>query len=193
VFFYPGTVLQYGNGKSVDDVVSHLAQRLFDQAPIVRKAVTAVVGNWLLDLPDRYSFWHKLIPLLLTSMSDELPEIQQLADALWHDIGEYRMARQFHHGKQQFSMVKWDIFFISARTLDFRRVPWILPAHPGFSPRTLDSLRAPWILSAHPGFSSHTLDSPREPWTLPPHNCPGQFPQIAPPPVNCRDQASHQL
>ncbi|KAJ8319390.1 hypothetical protein KUTeg_004481 [Tegillarca granosa] len=39
-----GDVIQYGNGKSVDTVVSHLAQRLFDQAPTVRKAVTKVVG-----------------------------------------------------------------------------------------------------------------------------------------------------
>lgn len=30
-----GTVIQYGNGKSVDDVLSHLAQRLFDEIPRV--------------------------------------------------------------------------------------------------------------------------------------------------------------
>ncbi|KAL3876674.1 hypothetical protein ACJMK2_034478 [Sinanodonta woodiana] len=82
-----GEVIQYGHGKSVDTVVSHLAQRLFDQTPAVRVAVTRVVGNWLLDLPDRYSFHHKLIPLLLTSIRDEQPEIRELADSLWHDIG----------------------------------------------------------------------------------------------------------
>ncbi|XP_005100812.1 dynein assembly factor 5, axonemal [Aplysia californica] len=82
-----GTVLQFGNGKSVDDAYSHLAQRLFDQTPAVRKAVTKVVGGWLLDLPDRYSYHHKLIPLLLTSLSDEQRDIKELADSLWHDIG----------------------------------------------------------------------------------------------------------
>ena len=46
-------MIQYGNNKSVDEVVSHLAQRLFDQAATVRAAVTQVVGNWLLDLFDR--------------------------------------------------------------------------------------------------------------------------------------------
>ncbi|KTG05943.1 hypothetical protein cypCar_00022635, partial [Cyprinus carpio] len=42
---------------------------------MVRKAVTIVVGDWLLRLPDRYSYFHKLIPLLLSSLSDEIPEI----------------------------------------------------------------------------------------------------------------------
>ncbi|XP_069124070.1 dynein axonemal assembly factor 5-like [Argopecten irradians] len=82
-----GDVILYGNGKSVDTVVSHLAQRLFDQSPAVRKAVVKVVGTWLLDLPDRYSFHHKLIPLLLTGITDEQPDIQELADTLWYDTG----------------------------------------------------------------------------------------------------------
>jgi dynein assembly factor 5, axonemal len=82
-----GDVIQYGNGKSVDDVVSHLAQRLFDATPGVRAAVTQIVGKWLLDLLDRYSYHHKLIPLLLTSITDEMPEIRSQADALWHDVG----------------------------------------------------------------------------------------------------------
>ena len=80
--------MQYGNGKLVDDVVSHLAQRMFDSSHTVRAAVTGVVGQWLLDLYDRYSYHHKLIPLLLTSCTDEMPEIRSQAEALWHDVGE---------------------------------------------------------------------------------------------------------
>ncbi|XP_059835019.1 dynein axonemal assembly factor 5-like isoform X1 [Hypanus sabinus] len=82
-----GAVIQYGNGKSVDDVLSHLAQRLFDDAPLVRQAVTEVVGSWLLDLRDRYSFFHKLIPLLLSSCSDEVPQIRELASDYWRKVG----------------------------------------------------------------------------------------------------------
>lgn len=41
----------------------------------VRQAVTCVVGGWLLRLRDRYSFFHKLIPLLLSSLDDEMPAI----------------------------------------------------------------------------------------------------------------------
>ena len=41
----------------------------------VRRAVTRVVGGWLLDLRDRYSFFHKLIPLLLSGFDDDIPDI----------------------------------------------------------------------------------------------------------------------
>ncbi|XP_057202919.1 dynein axonemal assembly factor 5 isoform X2 [Triplophysa rosa] len=82
-----GAVIQYSSGKNVDDILSHLAQRLFDDSPRVRKAVTVVVGDWLLHLPDRYSYFHKLIPLLLSSLSDDIPEIRSLAEDLWKQIG----------------------------------------------------------------------------------------------------------
>ncbi|PWA33847.1 hypothetical protein CCH79_00018724 [Gambusia affinis] len=82
-----GAVIQHGSGKNVDDVLSHLAQRLFDDSPQVRKAVTAVVGDWLLNMRDRYSYFHKLIPLLLSSISDEIPEIRLLAADLWRQAG----------------------------------------------------------------------------------------------------------
>uniref|UniRef100_K7F9I7 Dynein axonemal assembly factor 5 n=1 Tax=Pelodiscus sinensis TaxID=13735 RepID=K7F9I7_PELSI len=82
-----GTVIEFGNGKSVDDVLSHLAQRLFDEIPQVRQAVTGVVGEWLLHLRDRYSYFHKLIPLLLSSFTDEMPENKQLAMSYWKKIG----------------------------------------------------------------------------------------------------------
>ncbi|NXC51431.1 DAAF5 factor, partial [Penelope pileata] len=82
-----GAVIQFGNGKSVDDVVSHLAQRLFDEIPKVRQAVTTVIGEWLLHLRDRYSYFHKLIPLLLGSFSDEIPENMTLAWTYWERIG----------------------------------------------------------------------------------------------------------
>ena len=77
----------YGNNKSVSDSCSHLAQRLFDQASIVRSSVIRLVATWLLDLPDRYSYQHKLIPLLLTGLVDEALEIKEMAESLWWDIG----------------------------------------------------------------------------------------------------------
>uniref|UniRef100_A0A803VEZ2 Dynein axonemal assembly factor 5 n=2 Tax=Ficedula albicollis TaxID=59894 RepID=A0A803VEZ2_FICAL len=82
-----GAVIQFGNAKSVDDVLSHLAQRLFDEIPKVRHAVTTVIGEWLLHLRDRYSYFHKLIPLLLGSFTDEIPENTKLAQTYWEKIG----------------------------------------------------------------------------------------------------------
>lgn len=80
-------VMLHGNNKQVGDCVPHLAQRLFDQASIVRSAVIKLSGTWLLDLPDRYSFHHRLIPLLLTGLVDEANEIRDLAESLWWDVG----------------------------------------------------------------------------------------------------------
>ncbi|KAM3863897.1 dynein axonemal assembly factor 5 [Diretmus argenteus] len=82
-----GAVIQHGTGKNVDDVLSHLAQRLFDESPQVRKAVTLVVGDWLLHMRDRYSYFHKLLPLMLSSINDEIPEIRLLAADLWRQTG----------------------------------------------------------------------------------------------------------
>uniref|UniRef100_A0A665V4L1 Dynein axonemal assembly factor 5 n=2 Tax=Echeneis naucrates TaxID=173247 RepID=A0A665V4L1_ECHNA len=82
-----GAVIQHGTGKNVDDVLSHLAQRLFDDSPQVRKAVTVVVGDWLLHMRDRYSYFHKLVPLLLSNINDEVPEIRLLAADLWRQVG----------------------------------------------------------------------------------------------------------
>jgi len=82
-----GDVVQYGSNKSVDDVIFHLSQRMFDQAASVRQALVDVIGTWILDLPDRYSFWHRFIPLLLAAFADEMPEIAESARAFWHDAG----------------------------------------------------------------------------------------------------------
>lgn len=82
-----GATVQFGSGKSVDDVLPHLAQRLFDDVPQVRQAVMRVVGGWLLSLRDRYSLFHKLIPLLLSSLHDEIPEVACEARSLWEQVG----------------------------------------------------------------------------------------------------------
>ena len=71
-------VIQHGNNKSVDTALPHLAQRLFDGASPVRMAVVKLCGTWLLDLPDRYSYWHKLLPLLLSGFIDETIDIKEL-------------------------------------------------------------------------------------------------------------------
>ena len=52
-----GNTIRYGNNKSVDDVLSHLAKQLFDTSFIVRLGVTQIIGNWLLELLDRFVCW----------------------------------------------------------------------------------------------------------------------------------------
>ncbi|XP_063972543.1 dynein axonemal assembly factor 5 [Diachasmimorpha longicaudata] len=82
-----GNVLLYGNNRSLEDVTCSMAARLFDQSGAVRNAVIEVVGDWLLNLRDRYSWWFKLIPLLLTGLHDEIEAIRVRANNLWSSTG----------------------------------------------------------------------------------------------------------
>ncbi|XP_025719453.2 dynein axonemal assembly factor 5 isoform X1 [Callorhinus ursinus] len=132
-----GTVIQFGSSKSVDDVLPHFAQRLFDDVPQVRQAVTCVVGGWLLDLRDRYSFFHKLIPLLLSSLEDDIPEIALAAAGLWEKVGlqwqreneddlkdklDFSTPPPAHHPSPETRPV------LGCRELVFRNLSKILPA-----------------------------------------------------------------
>ncbi|CAI2731470.1 unnamed protein product [Schistosoma spindalis] len=80
-------VLMHSQGKLVENVIAPLTQRLFDSSSAVRRAVIELVGSWLLDLPDRYSYQTKLLPLLLSGFIDESDEIRMVATELWHHIG----------------------------------------------------------------------------------------------------------
>eukprot|EP00111_Clytia_hemisphaerica_P003015 TCONS_00008591-protein len=75
------------SGKAVDEVFTHLAQRTFDHSGVVRLAVVNVVGRWLLELRDRYSFFSKLLPLLLSGFSDELPDIVNKSQTWFKQAG----------------------------------------------------------------------------------------------------------
>lgn len=78
----------HSHGKLVDNVIFPITQRLFDDSPIVRLSIINLVGSWLLDLADRYSYHTKLIPLLLTGLIDESNDISSYTEGLWHDIGK---------------------------------------------------------------------------------------------------------
>ncbi|XP_011688411.1 PREDICTED: dynein assembly factor 5, axonemal [Wasmannia auropunctata] len=86
-----GDVIRYGNSKSMEEVATPLAQRLFDQSGIVREAVIEVSGRWLIELPDRYGWWYKLLPLIMTGLHDELAEIRVKAADMWDAAGKLYM------------------------------------------------------------------------------------------------------
>nr|XP_012143265.1 PREDICTED: dynein assembly factor 5, axonemal isoform X2 [Megachile rotundata] len=83
-----GDLIQYGNSKSLEEVATPLAERLFDQNGLVRTAVIEIAGNWLLKLRDRYSWWYKILPLLLTGLHDELETIREKAANFWDAVGQ---------------------------------------------------------------------------------------------------------
>ena len=39
-------------------------------------------------MKDRYSWWYKLVPLILTGINDVVPEIRERAYELWLQAGE---------------------------------------------------------------------------------------------------------
>ncbi|CAI8042283.1 Dynein assembly factor 5, axonemal [Geodia barretti] len=82
-----GCVVRKGSATAIDDVLSPLAQRVSDSTPSVRSCLVDILADWLLHQPDRYSYHHKLIPLLLICMSDEVPDNSTKAHCLWEEIG----------------------------------------------------------------------------------------------------------
>lgn len=80
------TVLQ-GGGGVLEKVVSHLTQRLFDQNPKVRKELCLVAEKLLIQFQDRYSYFYKILPLMLPLLEEQVPEIQTLARAGWEKAG----------------------------------------------------------------------------------------------------------
>ncbi|KAF7387433.1 hypothetical protein HZH68_013110 [Vespula germanica] len=86
-----GDVIQYGNSKSMEEVATPLAERLFDQSGVVRAAVVEVAGHWLVELRDRYSWWHKILPLILTGLHDEIETIRITAAKMWDEAGQLYM------------------------------------------------------------------------------------------------------
>ncbi|KAG8196959.1 hypothetical protein JTE90_009018 [Oedothorax gibbosus] len=82
-----GCIADHINSDEFKETASHLAQRLFDRSPVVRTAVTEVVGEMLLSLKDRYSYFHRLIPLLLSALYDDVEEIRSKALDLWIKAG----------------------------------------------------------------------------------------------------------
>ncbi|GBP34964.1 Dynein assembly factor 5, axonemal [Eumeta japonica] len=84
---WPGAIVLAGAAKCFELSITPMAEKLFDENAQVRMQVTLEVGNWMLNLRDRYSFWHRMIPLLLTSLSDVMADIRATATKLWDDVG----------------------------------------------------------------------------------------------------------
>eukprot|EP00040_Diaphanoeca_grandis_P015851 m.81391 g.81391 ORF g.81391 m.81391 type:complete len:844 (-) comp25414_c0_seq1:127-2658(-) len=81
-------VCLHGEDVAINDFMVTLAQKSMDSAPNVRKALYNAVGTWMLELKDRYSFWYKLLTLMLNGINDEVPEIQELCTTKFHMAGK---------------------------------------------------------------------------------------------------------
>ena len=80
-----GSVIQFGNGKSVDDVLPHFAQRLFDDVP----QVTSFSSRWSAPLHREraicnFFFSVKLLPVALDILHHS-PSLGGLSPRLWEN------------------------------------------------------------------------------------------------------------
>ncbi|XP_077300483.1 dynein axonemal assembly factor 5 isoform X2 [Arctopsyche grandis] len=82
-----GTIVMNGNEKCFESSVLPMAMKLFDECNPVRLQVTKEVGNWMLNYRERYSYWQYMIPLILTSLCDFIPDIQKEANSIWDSVG----------------------------------------------------------------------------------------------------------
>ncbi|XP_050298226.1 dynein axonemal assembly factor 5 [Anthonomus grandis grandis] len=82
-----GEIVMHSSYKGVDKAMVPMAEKLFDQIPAVRQAVAQQAARWLLNHRDRYSYFHKMLPLLLTGLNDEVKTTRDEANQLWESVG----------------------------------------------------------------------------------------------------------
>ncbi|KAL1497905.1 hypothetical protein ABEB36_008787 [Hypothenemus hampei] len=83
-----GKIIMHSTFRGVDEAIGPMAERLFDQVPLVRETVARVASCWLLKHRDRYSYFQKMIPLLITGLNDEVESTRLLVANLWNKVGD---------------------------------------------------------------------------------------------------------
>lgn len=61
-----------------------------------------------MELRDRYSWWFRIIPLILTGLHDEVKEIREKAETLWSEAG-----RKFLEENESDEKIKEKVDFLS--------------------------------------------------------------------------------
>ncbi|KAF6199198.1 hypothetical protein GE061_007223 [Apolygus lucorum] len=77
-----------GDNKCVPDVTPSLNKKMLDSMYQVRLALVKLAGHWLIKLPDRYSFFAHLIPMVLSGLADDNEDVVREAGKLWEEAGE---------------------------------------------------------------------------------------------------------
>ncbi|KAG3015452.1 hypothetical protein PC128_g11819 [Phytophthora cactorum] len=77
-----------------------------DRNPIVRRAFFAMISDWMVNLPDRYDHESRLLPYLLSAVSDEDPVISGDALKTLEILGE-RYERE--HGEEVIEMKQYGV------------------------------------------------------------------------------------
>ncbi|XP_053669886.1 dynein axonemal assembly factor 5 [Anopheles nili] len=76
------------NGDLVSEIIMAISPLLMDDVPFVRRACGRVGCLLMQKLRDRYSFFHRLLPLVLNCLSDETVEVREDINKRWKEAGE---------------------------------------------------------------------------------------------------------
>ncbi|KAF4528015.1 hypothetical protein B566_EDAN002198 [Ephemera danica] len=104
-----GAVVQHGTHGLVEKVVAPLAERLYDSNPAVRKTVVHIAGHWLRRLPDRYSQFARILPLVLTGLDDESVEVREEALQQWTNAGDQFLCENEEDFKKKMDYISDEI------------------------------------------------------------------------------------
>uniref|UniRef100_A0A182QZ15 TOG domain-containing protein n=1 Tax=Anopheles farauti TaxID=69004 RepID=A0A182QZ15_9DIPT len=76
------------NGDRVSEIIMAVSPLLMDDVPFVRRACGRVGCLMLHKLRDRYSFFHRILPLVLNCLSDDTAEVREDIAKRWQEAGE---------------------------------------------------------------------------------------------------------
>ena len=92
-----GIVMLSSTSDDFQIVAPHLAQRLFDHVPQVRLNVSLTAGKLLLEWRYGAANCAYLLPLLLTSLEDEVKENRDHTLILWKKVGKQWIENELQH------------------------------------------------------------------------------------------------
>ncbi|XP_041766338.1 dynein assembly factor 5, axonemal [Anopheles merus] len=76
------------NGDCVSEIIMAVSPLLMDDVPFVRRACGRVGCLMLQKLRDRYSFFHRILPLVLNCLCDDTVQVREDIEAGWKQAGE---------------------------------------------------------------------------------------------------------
>jgi dynein assembly factor 5 len=76
------------NLDGLDAALTHLWMLTLDTTGNVREKLYTVAGEWLLELPDRYSIGYKILPLLLAGLQDDMPSLREKSKFYINEAGK---------------------------------------------------------------------------------------------------------
>eukprot|EP00041_Stephanoeca_diplocostata_P019051 m.404509 g.404509 ORF g.404509 m.404509 type:complete len:792 (+) comp21198_c0_seq1:75-2450(+) len=120
-------VCLHGEKDCLNEFMVPLAQKSMDHAPTVRRALYTAVGAWLVELKDRYSFWHKLLTLMLNGITDDVEEIRELCRDKFHAAGALWEQENEDEIKDLLDFTPHDTLPLGCRILVDREFSKILP------------------------------------------------------------------